>query len=82
MSMTCTRFRELLIDHMGGELLVEVRELFETHRTGCENCHFYLESYTHTVRITRLLPKCSPLPGQVEAKLREIIDRHLGGGRE
>ncbi len=82
MRMTCDEFRELLVDHVGGELVVEIRESFETHRTGCSNCGFYLESYTHTVRITRLLRKHSPLPGHLEAKLRAIVDGQRGEAGE
>ncbi|MDB5307414.1 MAG: hypothetical protein JWO38_1616 [Gemmataceae bacterium] len=79
MKMTCDEFRQLLGDHLGGELVVEVRESFETHRVECENCEFYLESYTHTVKITRKLPKCGPLPSAVEARLREVLKDHLHG---
>ena len=53
MTMTCEEFRELLGDHHAGELVVEVKESFETHRSGCEHCGNYLESYTHTIRVTR-----------------------------
>ena len=44
----------------------------------CENCGFYLESYSYTVRITRKLPRCGPLPATVEARLREKMKEHLG----
>ncbi|HEX4611729.1 MAG TPA: hypothetical protein VH092_26265 [Urbifossiella sp.] len=73
--MTCTEFRALLADHLGNELVVEIREKFETHRVGCEHCEFFLESYTHTVRITRLLPKAHPLPPGLEARLRAAVAR-------
>jgi len=77
--MTCDEFRELLCDHAGGELLVEVLEVFELHRSGCQDCGFYLESYTHTVKVTRLLPRCGPLPDGVEARLRAALGDRLGG---
>lgn len=79
MTLTCAEFRELMGDHAGGELLVEVRDVFEVHRTGCPDCGFYLESYTHTVKVTRLLPRCGPLPPAVEARLRAAIGMQLGG---
>jgi hypothetical protein len=73
--MTCTQFRTLVTDHHGNELLIEVREQFETHRVGCEHCTFFLESYTHTVKVTRLLPKSPPLPPGVEDRLRAAMAR-------
>jgi hypothetical protein len=77
-SLTCDQFRELLGDHLGGELVVEVQEKFEVHRSGCEHCGNYLETYTHTVKVTRKLPKCE-LPKDVEARLRARLRDHLGG---
>ncbi len=79
MSMTCDQFRDLLIDHVEGELIVEVQELFEIHRSRCPNCGAYLDSYHFTIRITRKLPG-PPLPADVEARLRESLRPHLGGG--
>ena len=69
MTMTCDEFRQLLGEHHAGELVVEVTERFDFHRTGCPDCGFYLESYTHTVKVMRLL-KCGPLPAGVEERLR------------
>lgn len=77
MSMTCEEFRELMSDHLGNEMITEIRERFEGHRTGCESCGFFLESYTYTVKITRKLPRCGPLPTDVEARLRERLKDFL-----
>jgi hypothetical protein len=77
--MSCTEFRDLLGDHLGGELVIEVRESFDTHRSECEHCGNYLESYTHTVKITRKLSKPGPLPPGLETRLREVLKDHLGG---
>ncbi len=82
MSLTCDQFRQLLGDHLGDELEVEVRQSFEAHKAGCRDCVFYLESYTYTVRITRKLPKAGPLPAGLEAKLRAALSDHLPRGRE
>ena len=78
MSMTCEEFRKLMGDHLGDELVTEIREKFETHRTGCESCGVFLDTYTYTVKITRKLPRCSPLPAAVEARLRERCKEFLG----
>jgi hypothetical protein len=70
--------RELIADHLDGELVVEKQESFQLHLKGCENCGFYLESYTHTVKVVKRLPRCGPLPATVEAKLRAALKDHLG----
>lgn len=75
--MTCAEFRALLADHLGDELVVDVREQFETHRTGCTNCGFFLESYTYTVKVTRLLPRTGPLPAGLEERLRAAVARAM-----
>jgi hypothetical protein len=76
--MTCEEFRELLCDHLCNELLTEVRERFEYHRSGCEHCGNFFESYSYTVKVTRQLPRCGPLPPSLEAKLRECLKNELG----
>ncbi len=80
--MTCTEFRGLLADHLGNELLVEVREKFETHKTGCTNCGFFLESYSYTVKVTRLLPRTGPLPPGLEERLRAAVAKALAAPAE
>lgn len=78
MSLTCDELRELLFDQLAGELVVEKQESFKVHLDGCENCSNYVASYTHTVTVTRKLPKCTKLPADVEARLREVLKDHLG----
>lgn len=77
MSMTCDEFRGLLGDSHAGELVVEVQEKFEVHRTGCKDCGPYHETYTHTVRISAKLPKSGPLPAGVEERLRAVLKDYL-----
>jgi hypothetical protein len=76
--MTCEEFRELMGDHLGDELVTEIREEFETHRTWCQSCDGFLESYTYTVKITKKLPQCRTLPADVETRLRERLKDFLG----
>jgi hypothetical protein len=73
--MTCTEFRALLTDHHGNELLAEVRALFDGHKTDCTHCGYFLESFTFTVRVTRLLPREMP-PG-LEERLRTAVTKAL-----
>ena len=74
--MTCSELIDSFCDYLGEELEVECRETFELHLKTCDNCTFYLESYRHTVTITRKM-KCGPLPPAFEAKLRAALKDHL-----
>jgi anti-sigma factor RsiW len=77
MNLTCDGIREHLLDHCAGELVVEIRESFEAHLGICENCLHYVESYRHTVKVMRALPRCE-LPAAVEERLRARLREHLG----
>jgi hypothetical protein len=75
-NLTCEQLRELLFDHHAGELVVEVHQSFQAHLEWCANCTYYVESYTHTVKVVRKLPQCG-LPAEAEARLREKLKDHL-----
>lgn len=77
MSLTCEELRELLFDHCSGELVVDKQESFKVHLDGCEHCNNYVASYTYTVTVTKKLPKCTKLPADVEARLRQALKDHL-----
>lgn len=77
MTLTCDALRELLYDHHAEELVVEVHEQFEAHLVICANCLHFVESYRHTVKVVRRLPRCG-LPESVEARLRAALREHLG----
>ena len=77
MNLTCEELLQLLYDHHEGELAIEVRESFAAHLVICRDCMHYVESYTHTVRIVRKLPRCG-IPQDVEARLRAKLSEHLG----
>ena len=77
--MTCNELVDKLLEDLDGELVEDQKTRAEVHLTGCDNCKFYLESYTHTVKVTRLLPKCGPLPDGLAAKLRAVVEEHLKG---
>lgn len=77
MNLTCRQLRELLYEHHAGELAIEHRVSFESHLASCKDCTYYVESYTHTVRIARKLPQ-SGLPADAESRLRAALRDHLG----
>ena len=79
--MTCEELLELMFDYIGGEMVVEQRETVEVHISGCQNCTIRIETYRHTVRLARALPKCGPLPPAVEERLRKALEPHLRGER-
>ena len=74
--MTCSELIDALCDYLGDERVVGRRESLELHLTTCDNCTFYLESYRHTVTLTRKMV-CRPLPPAFEAKLRAALKDHL-----
>ncbi len=78
-NLTCDELRELIGDHHDGELDGQKQESFELHIKQCKDCGYYVESYTHTVKVVKKLPKCG-LPPTTEAKLRAALKQHFGIG--
>lgn len=77
--MNCQELLDLLCDYVGGELLIEMQRDVEFHLSGCDRCVVLVESYRHTIRFARALPRCERLPSAVEERLRKFLDPHLGG---
>jgi anti-sigma factor RsiW len=75
--MNCQELLDLLLDYVGGELIVETHRTVEAHLTGCPNCLTIVETYRHTIRFASALPKCGKLPEGVEERLRKFLDPHL-----
>jgi anti-sigma factor RsiW len=75
--VTCEELLAVLCDYVGGELIVEQRRTVEVHIAECERCGIIVHSYSHTVRVARVLPKCGTLPAAVEARLRAAIEPEL-----
>jgi len=67
-----------LHDYVGDELVIEQRQTVEFHMTGCKDCTIRVESYRHTVRLARALPRCDKLPAAVEERLRRALKAELG----
>ena len=76
--MTCEELMDVLVDYLAEELVVERRETFELHIAGCPKCGPYVATYTHTIRVSRALPKCDALPASFEARLRKLLGPELG----
>ncbi len=76
--MTCEELMAVLADYVGGELVVEHHATVKIHIDGCAKCGSYVATYTHTIRISRALPKCGQLSAAFEAKLRAALAEHLG----
>lgn len=75
--MTCQELLDLLNDYIGEELVVEQRQTVEFHMTGCKDCTIRVETYRHTVRLARALPRCDRLPPTVEERLRRALEKEL-----
>ena len=75
--MTCQDLLDLLNDYVGEELVIEQRQTVEFHMTGCKDCTIRVETYRHTVRLARALPRCDRLPAAVEERLRRALEREL-----
>jgi anti-sigma factor RsiW len=75
--MTCQELIDLLTDYIHGELVAERHQRFEIHLSGCKNCVIMVDSYRFTMRLARALPKCEPLPKQVEDRLRKVLEPQL-----
>jgi anti-sigma factor RsiW len=78
--MNCQELLELLHDYIGGELVVEKHQTVEIHLNGCSRCVTLVETYRHTIRFARALPKCRSLPADVELRLRKLLAPHLEEG--
>ena len=75
--MTCDELMAALVDYVGEELVVEVRETLEIHIAGCPKCGAYVATYRHTIQVSRVLPTCA-LPPAFEARLRKVLEPELG----
>lgn len=80
--MTCRELVDLLVDYIGNELHVDTMKTVEVHLSSCKDCVILTETYRHTIRLARALPKCEKLPDAFEERLRTLLAPHLGGGGE
>jgi hypothetical protein len=80
--VNCQELLDLLLDYVGGELVIEKHQTLEIHLRGCNKCVTIVNSYRYTMRLARALPKCERLPSEVEDRLRKVLAPHLGGEGE
>ena len=76
--MNCQELLDLMLEYVGGELVVEHRRTVEVHLSSCADCMIRIETYRHTVRLARALPRCDRLPAAVEERLRKLLEAELG----
>jgi anti-sigma factor RsiW len=60
-----------------GELVVEQCKTVEVHLCECRRCVVLVETYRHTIRFGKCVPRCDRLPAEVEARLRKAIEPYL-----
>jgi anti-sigma factor RsiW len=77
--MTCRELAEHLLEYVAGELAADQRAYLEEHLRDCPPCVVYLETYELTIRITRRLPPCEPLPPDLEQRLRAALGQPPSG---
>ena len=76
--MTCQELEDLLDEYVCGELVVESCQTIEVHIIGCRNCTIRIETFRHTMRLARALPKCDrPLSPACEERLRKALEAEL-----
>jgi anti-sigma factor RsiW len=73
--ITCRELAELLLEFETGELPPDRQERIERHLVVCSPCMCLVESYRHTISLSRRLP-CAPLPAPFEARLRAVVEKH------
>jgi predicted anti-sigma-YlaC factor YlaD len=79
MTITCDRVIEQLLEFLEGDVEQHVHIAIEHHIGICPHCGGLLEQYRATIVITRSLPRCAPpIPPSLDAKLRAILEQHLG----
>jgi anti-sigma factor RsiW len=74
--VNCNELLEVLLDYVNGEMLVESRTSVDVHIQACQHCGILVQSYVHTVRVAKALPKCK-LSAAFEAKLRAMLEPEL-----
>ena len=77
MNLTCEELVDMLLDYVGGELSPEQVAAIKAHLCDCPPCVHSVESYQVTIRISRALPKTSPLSPAFEERLRSVLASHL-----
>ena len=71
--LTCDQLNDLLGDILNDEMELHVRAEVEIHLGVCPHCGGLVAACRATITVTRALPKCDPLPADLEARLRKLL---------
>lgn len=74
--ITCRDMASLLLDYVEGALDAAVREQLDAHLADCPGCLAFLNTYRHTIALSRDL-RCKDMPPELQRKLRSFIREKL-----
>ncbi len=80
--LTCRELVDLILDYIDEALEADRKDLFDVHLTGCKNCVVYVETYRLTVKVSRALPKCGPVPPTLEQRFKAALAKNGDGKGE
>lgn len=75
--LKCRDVGQLLQDYVEGTLETPVRKRLEEHLADCPGCLAFIETYKHTIAISKDL-RCKDIPPELRRKLRGFIKERLG----
>ena len=76
--ITCDDFEASLCDYADGDLPSSLKARIEDHADKCECCHELKQSYMLTVKLAALLRDEKPVSNDIQARLREKLNKSLG----
>ncbi|HKE25518.1 MAG TPA: zf-HC2 domain-containing protein [Bryobacteraceae bacterium] len=74
--LTCKDFLRELSDYLDESLEAEIRSKIEAHIAECPNCWVIADTTRKTIKIYKGMEP-HPLPGDVESRLMEALERKL-----
>jgi anti-sigma factor RsiW len=74
--LTCKDFLSELSDYLDESVDAEVRARLERHITECPNCWVIADTTRKTIRIYKGMDPY-PIPGDVEARLMQALERKM-----
>jgi predicted anti-sigma-YlaC factor YlaD len=80
-AMKCQDAVDFLADYLEGTLSWRQRLVFELHLAVCRNCRSYLETYSHTIQLTRGWKQAALAPGGIPPVPEELVRAILAARR-
>jgi anti-sigma factor RsiW len=74
--LRCRDIGDLLHDYLEGGLEPALLRQLEEHLADCPGCLAFLNTYRHTVSVTRDL-RCADIPPELRGKLRSFIRQRV-----